>query len=122
MKTLKITSISVLILGIIHLAATPLIILPIFKSFDLMFTLSYLYMFIITGVATVLVGWVQLLALKKWLIDQSFHTLFKVCLIFIIILGLGAVASMWKNPFAYLALIIAIIQWIVFIKTRFRNR
>lgn len=116
MKTLKITSISVLILGIIHLIATPFIILPIFRNLEFMFTLSYLYMFVITGIATVSVGWIQLFALKNWNQHKSFTLLYKVCLIFIIILGVGAVASMWSNPFAYIALIIAVVQWISFYK------
>ena len=114
MKHLKISSILVIILGTIHILATPIIVLPMFKTAELMFTLTFLYMFFITGVAIVFVGWLQYYLAKNHAESVTFRAIFTVSIIFILLIGVGAVATMWNNPFAYLSLLIAIYQLVTF--------
>ena len=116
MKHLKIASILIIILGFVHLLATPVIFFPLFKFMDIELVLSFLYMFIITGVATLFVGMLQFHFINNYAGNPAFKKAFKGSIVFIFILGLGAVATMWTNPFAYLALLIAVYQIIVYKK------
>ncbi len=100
-----------LVLGFIHIAATPLIF-PLSASLladpEL---LSSLYMFEMTGLAVVFTGWLVIYASRGWRLGQRWA--WHVCLgagIFLFLLGAGAVLTMPDNPFAYLSLVIAMVE------------
>jgi hypothetical protein len=100
-----------LVLGLIHIAATPLIF-PLSASLladpEL---LSSLYMFEMTGIAVVFTGWLVIYASRGW--RQGQRWAWHVCLgagVFLLLLGAGAVLTMPANPFAYLSLSIAIVE------------
>lgn len=114
MKQLKITSIAVMVLGGIHLIATPVIFSPLYGNIHTDLFLSYLYMFIITGIATFLVGWLQNFLINKSLKMREEQVIMDVCIAFMILLGGGAVSIMWENPFAYVALLIGLYQFVLF--------
>lgn len=73
-------------------------------------------MFIITGIATFFIGWLQHYFIRKHAQSAPFATVYKVCMGILFLIGIGAVATMWTNPFAYLALLVAIYQLIGFSK------
>ncbi|MEW5871191.1 MAG: hypothetical protein AB1894_18110 [Chloroflexota bacterium] len=98
-------------LGVIHIAATPLIF-PLSASLladpEL---LSSLYMFEMTGFAVVFTGWLVMYASQGW--RQGQRWAWQVCQgagLFLLLLGAGAVLAMPDNPFAYLSLVIAIVE------------
>lgn len=100
-----------LVLGLIHIAATPLIF-PLSTSLladpEL---LSSLYMFVMTGLAVILTGWLVIYASQGW--SQGQRWAWHVCLgagVFLLLLGAGAILAMPDNPFAYLSLVIAIVE------------
>jgi len=112
MKTLKyfkITSIAIIIIGIIHVLATPVVIqgLSMLNSKTIFFIG---YMFVATGVAVIATGWLQYFILKKLVLHPSFITILKGTVIFMLLSGIGAVATMWGNPFAYIILLIALYE------------
>lgn len=98
-------------LGVIHVAATPLVF-PL--STDLLADpaqLSALYMFEMTGIAVIFSGLLILYAVRGWKSGArwAWHT----CLgagIFLLLLGAGAILTMPGNPFAYLSAIIALVE------------
>lgn len=98
-------------LGVIHIAATPLIF-PLSASLladpEL---LSSLYMFVMTGLAVIFTGWLVMYASQGW--RQGQRWAWQVCLgagVYLLLLGAGAVLAMPDNPFAYLSLVIAIVE------------
>lgn len=107
-RIVKASSRAVIVLGCIHLAATPFI----FNFFRLVNRndLASIYMFVMVGVCTVFLGWIQLFTLKRLNTDTGYRTLFFASVLILCILGLSAVATMWDNPFAYITLIIASIE------------
>ena len=118
-KLLKISSRVVIALGCIHLAATPFI----FNFFKLVnrTNLPSIYMFVMVGVFTIFLGWIQLFALNKISSDAGYKPLLFVSVLILCILGVGAVATMWNNPFAYIALIISSLEVICY-KQLFKSR
>ena len=68
------------------------------------------YMFVATGVAVIAAGWLQYFLLKKLVIHPSFITILEGTVIFMLLSGIGAVATMWVNPFAYIILLIALYE------------
>jgi hypothetical protein len=112
----KIAGILVMLLGVVHCSATP-IIFPLFKESAPIDPAS-VYMFFMVGLSTIFIGWLQYFTIKRVMNDQGFLTIIKVTLVFMSILGIAAVCSMWNNPFAYLSLIIAMYEWILFFKFR----
>ena len=109
LKNFKIASISIIILGIIHILATP-VVLQGLKPLNFKTVLCIAYMFVATGIFTLALGWLQNFVLKRITEHLSFQTLLKATVLFIIILGIGAVATMWDNPFAYIILLIALYE------------
>ncbi len=73
-------------------------------------------MYAITGVATIFVGWIQLLLIKNRLEIKVLQTLLKGSVIFTFIIGSSAVATMWDNAFAYFVLLVAVCQIIIYKK------
>ena len=111
-KQFKIAGISVLIIGIIHILATPVILNQI-KSLQLSFILCFAYMFVATGVLTITLGWLQCFVLKRIREHLAFTLLLKTSVVLLIFLAAGAIATMWDNPFAYLILFIALYECIL---------
>jgi hypothetical protein len=109
LKYLKLTSILIIITGVIHVCATPVVIAPL-KMLGVQSMLTHTYMFVFTGLALIFTGWLQYFVLKRLGNENSFHTIFKGTVIMISISGVGAVAAMWTNPFAYLILLIALYE------------
>lgn len=109
LKHLKTASISIIILGIIHVLATPIVIGQL-KRLPLEILLCITYMFVATGVGVIATGWLQYYTLKRIDKHASFISILKGSVIFMAILGIGAVATMWDNPFAYLTLLIALYE------------
>jgi hypothetical protein len=100
-----------IILGAIHIAATPLIFPMSASLFADPELLSSLYMFVMTGIAVAFAGWLVIYASRGW--RQGQRWAWHVCLgagIFLLLLGAGAVLTMPDNPFAYLSLVIAIVE------------
>jgi hypothetical protein len=100
-----------IVLGSIHIAATPFIYAlstSLFADADM---LANLYMFEMTGLAVIFTGWLIIYAAKGWQDGQRWA--WHLCLgagVFLLLLGIGAVLAMSVNPFAYLSLVIAIIE------------
>lgn len=94
----------VVALGVVHIAATPLIYPPYAGD------LTFLYMFLATGIAVIFAGALVLLAAGGW--SRGERWAWDVLLragIFLSLLGIGAVITMADNPFAYLMLILAVV-------------
>jgi len=108
MKTLfqfKIASILMISLGIIHVCATP-IVFRLFKGNDQV-DLASIYMFVMVGVSVIFVGWLQYYILKSNNFSLVLLRIMETSVLFFLIYGIGAVATMWKNPFAYICLMVA---------------
>lgn len=105
---INITSIALIILGLIHLIAV-IKIAPMNKNLSEGQFSVFIFMYLATGLGTVLPGLISKLQIKG-LKDKSksaWITLL-ICSIYSMIIGLGAVIQMTKNPFAYLSLVIGI--------------
>jgi len=109
LKYFKITSIAIIILGIVHVIATPVMIQGL-RMLDSKTIFCMGYMIVATGVAVIATGWLQYFILKKLVIHPSFKTILKGTVIFMLLSGIGAVATTWGNPFAYLILFIALYE------------
>ena len=105
----KIAAIAVLVLGIIHICATP-IVLKLFGVLNFRSLLTFGYMFVMVGIATIFLGWTQIFTLKHISNHPKFLIILKATIIVISISGVGAVVTMWNNPFAYLILLIALYE------------
>jgi hypothetical protein len=108
-KHFRITAFAVMVMGIIHVCATP-VILPAFKVLMHEELLSFLFMFVSTGLALIFAGWIQYFILKRWNYERTFFLLLKGSVLFISVSGIGAVVTMWSNPFAYITLLIALYE------------
>ena len=107
---INITSIALIILGLIHLIAI-IKVAPMFKNLSEGQFSVFLYMYLATGLGTVLPGLIvkfQITALKDKN-KNAWITLF-ICSIYTMIIGIGAIILLTKNPFAYIALIISILM------------
>lgn len=113
LKHFKIAGILILILGIIHCCATPFI-LPNSSTFVKDDLLTFIYMFICTGIATMLLGWLQYYIAKQEKIVRETKVILLVTVALVLIMGIIAVIIMCYNPFAYIFLIIALYEviWI----------
>src|SRR5512145_2577383 len=113
-KTLfKTSAIAIIALGGIHLCATPFI-LNLFAEKAKVDPAS-LYMFIMAGISTLFIGWLQYYLVRQ--LNQVtnparnyFKRILLVTVIYLSILGSGAVIAMPDNPFAYLSLLIAAVE------------
>ncbi|MFO7368768.1 MAG: hypothetical protein R6X09_00685 [Bacteroidales bacterium] len=118
----KTTAIAVITLGCIHTCATP-VIFGLFKG-NVKIDPAALYMFIMVGMSTIFIGWLQYFLVKQLTqeTDQkqnSFKKILLVTVVYLSILGSGAVIAMPDNPFAYISLLLAIVE--VFSYSRFSN-
>lgn len=109
LKQFKIASIAIITLGIIHVLATPIVIQGL-KFLNLKTILCIGYMFVATGIAVIALGWLQYYILKRLQNHSYFLAILKGTVVFILVSGIGAVATMWDNPFAYLILLVALYE------------
>lgn len=107
-KTLKVSSIVVMLLGSIHLAATPFVFGLINSSGKP--DIDSLYMFVMVGVAVIFAGWLQKFLVQKLNEDKSYEKILTGSIVFMLILGIGAAGSMTTNPFAYITLMVALVE------------
>jgi len=108
-KRLKIAGIIVIILGIIHCSATPLV-LPSLKVLSSGDFLACVYMFVCTGVSVIFTGWLQYYISRQTEINPKDLKILRISVFFMLIIGIGAVATMWNNPFAYIILLVALYE------------
>jgi hypothetical protein len=111
-KHFKIAAITVMILGIIHTCATP-VIFPFYNS-TVKIDFASVYMFVMVGIFTFFIGWLQYFILKRISHGEDFLQILKVTIVLISVLGIGAVTTMWDNPFAYVVLFVTLYEWILF--------
>ena len=105
-----------MLLGIIHCCATP-VIFRLFAS-PAHIDPASVYMFFMVGLSTIFIGWLQYFTIKRVLNDQDFLTILKITIVFMSIIGIAAVGTMWKNPFAYICLVMAIFEWVLFLQLK----
>ncbi len=116
-KSFKICSIAIMSLGVIHTLAT-LVIFPLFTAFSSVDP-SDVFMFVMTGTGTFLTGWLQFFAIKHLPNDIKMLTALKMSVIFLSIMGIGIisiafVSDMWKNPFAWICVLIMLFEWYLY--------
>ena len=111
-KLFKVMAVIAMCLGFIHITVTPLIVFSM-KGLGHKSQLVFTYMFTFTGVGILFIGWVQYYILRKWNNDEKLLTILKVSVFVVIISGIGAVATMWNNPFAYIILFLALYEIIL---------
>jgi hypothetical protein len=68
--------------------------------------------------ATLFAGWLQLYTLRKLNDGHGYMTILKASVWFVSMLGIGiiitgAVSDMWKNPFAWIMMVIMIYEWVL---------
>jgi hypothetical protein len=105
-KQFKVAAIIIIIIGVIHTAATPLVLSP-FKVLSKSDFLTFVYMFVVTGLAVLLNGLIQFLIVKHPSISKLNFSILKYCVIFMLCISVGAIVLMYDsfNPFAYIMLI-----------------
>lgn len=108
-KAMKRLAIAVIILGSIHVCATPMVIM-IFPKMPIMQTMAFGYMYVMTGIAIIFVGCLQLTILKLVEQNRAFLRLLRYTVAFIALSGVGAVVTMFDNPFAYISLLLTLLQ------------
>jgi hypothetical protein len=108
-KHLKGTAIAVMVLGFIHVCATPVVIgeLHYLKHGDF---ITSVYMFVATGLAVILSGWVDWISIKNIYHSKAFFKILIANVSFLLLFGIGAAALMPSNPFAFICLLIALYQ------------
>jgi hypothetical protein len=114
-KQLKGTAIGTIVLGSIHICATPLIIMQSIQL-PLQQLLPNSYFFIFAGISLVFIGWAQIFSIKH---IEEFKGLLKLYISgnwILVFAGIGAVITMWNNPFAYLSLLLALYQKFLLIR------
>ncbi len=115
---LKAGGISILILGLIHCATTPLFLNDM-RDVNNELNRSMLYMFIMTGIAVVLCGVLILSSINRIEDNNQLHYVLFYSIIFVMISAVGAIIMMYDNPFSYLSLIIGLYTLVAFYK--FKN-
>lgn len=111
-RLIYIVSVALIILGLIHLIAT-ILILPMFQNLCKEQFSIFLFMYLATGLGTILPGVVSMLMVKgvrnkekrSWDISM-------ICSIYTLLLGVGAILTMNTNPFAYLMFLIGLVLFL----------
>ncbi len=104
----KIMSVLIMLLGLIHSAAT-FVFFPVFKN-DAPIDYASMYMFMMVGISVFLTGGIQWYISDKQIENKPMERILKGTVLFIILMGLGAIIAMPDNPFAYIAAAIAIYE------------
>lgn len=105
---ISIASIALMLLGVIHLAAT-VMVLPMFQNLDEAQFSVFLFMYLAAGIGTVLPGLVSFLSIAG--LKNSHVVSWRItltCALYTCIMGIGAILTMPDNVFAYLSLLIGL--------------
>jgi len=105
---LNIISLAIIVLGLFHLMATPLV-LGMFEWTDPDEKSIFLFMYLAAGIGTILPGLIskiQINAIKESSLNARFTVI--VCSLYTFILGIGAIILLTNNPFAYIAVVLGI--------------
>jgi hypothetical protein len=121
LKWIRIMAIAVIVLGCIHLCATPIVMKGLQNApIELKFT--FLLMFLIAGLGTLFPGVIILFQFGNNVLSKNSWTISLVCSIyFLIIGGLAVVLSAitgGNNPFAYIALLLGVLLFIPLMNIR----
>lgn len=104
----RILSVLIMILGLIHTAAT-FVFFPVFKN-GAPIDYTSMYMFMMVGISVLLTGMLQWFVSDKQMENKPMERILKGSVLFIILMGLGAIIAMPDNPFAYAMAAIAIYE------------
>jgi hypothetical protein len=104
----KIMSALIMLLGLIHTAAT-FVLFPVLKK-DVPVDYASVYMFIMVGISVFLTGGLQWYVSDKQIDNKAMERILKGSVLFIVLMGLGAIIAMPDNPFAYTIAAIAIYE------------
>ena len=105
-RHLHIGAVCVIALGTIHTLATPVVFSGL-RTLPTGDFLAMLCMFLMTGWAVLAIGVMQRYLLRRLGAHRDFGVLLKATILFMLLVGIVAVATMWDNPFAYLTLGVA---------------
>ncbi len=106
-----VAGILIVILGLTHIAATPVIFRMDFGELPTEAGLAFIYVFVATGVAVVFAG---LLAVYSSIGSKRSEGMARPLAVgvgvFMLLVGIGAVVTMSDNPFAYMGLALALVE------------
>lgn len=105
---ISISSIAMIVLGLIHLLAT-IMVIPMFHNLGKEQLSVFLFMYLATGLGTILPGLISKLSiagLKNN--DERAWKIILICSVYSLLTGIGAMVTMNRNPFAYLSILIGI--------------
>ncbi|MCP4539666.1 MAG: hypothetical protein GY832_21220 [Chloroflexi bacterium] len=106
-----VAGILIVILGLIHIAATPIVFRMDFGKLPTEAGLAFIYVFVATGVAVVFAGLLAVygaIGIKRS--ERMARPLTVGVGIFMSLVGVGAVVTMSDNPFAYMGLALALVE------------
>src|SRR5512139_976767 len=103
---LKTISVLVMVLGLIH-SASVFMFFPVFDK-SASYSLSSLYMFAMTGLAILFTGWLQWFLANRFHENSEMKCIMKMSIVFLLMAGIGAVLTMYDNPFAYISVALAV--------------
>ena len=112
-RHLGIGAVCVIALGTIHTMATPVVFAGL-GSLPTDQFLAMLCMFLMTGFAVLAIGVMQRFLLPRLNTHRDFARILRATILFMLLFGVAAVATMWDNPFAYLTLGVAGYEWWAF--------
>lgn len=106
-----IAGILTVLLGLIHVAATPVIFSTMSDQLSAADKLTFLYMYIATGAAVIFVGWLIMYGSRGLRTSERWAWITTLAAgVFMSLLGIGAILAMSDNPFAYLTLVFAALE------------
>jgi uncharacterized membrane protein HdeD (DUF308 family) len=106
-----IAGILTVLLGLIHVAATPVIFSTMSDQLSAADKLTFLYMYIATGAAVIFVGWLVMYGSRGLRTSERWAWITTLAAgVFMSLLGIGAILAMSDNPFAYLTLVFAALE------------
>ncbi len=106
-----VAGILIIILGLIHIAATPMVFCMDFGKLPTKVGLAFIYVFVATGVAVVFAGLLAVygsIGIKRS--ERMARPLAVGVGVFMLFVGVGAVITMSDNPFAYMGLVLALVE------------
>lgn len=111
----------ILILGMIHIAYTPILykeIVSLPMGLDNLYT--FLFMFVATGVSLVLSGVLAVYSIGGLKENERWAWVVSLAIgVYVLLLGAGAVVTMQgDNPFAYIMLVLAVLEMFILLLTK----
>ena len=112
MRRMKIVACFLMLLGFVHLCAA-------FVFFKNTTQATGLYMYSMTGFSVLFVSFLQFMLLKQCTTNETMFGILKYTVLYFVVSGLGAVATMCNNPFAYAILFVALYEcYLLYMKYR----